>query len=89
MQITVNIPDDLAIQAQARGLSLERYLAALLAADLALGVATSPVKSEAIQVGTTLTDLENLLDQITRYSDKIRPLPEHAFTRESMYQDHD
>lgn len=34
MQITVEIPDSLALQAQARGLVLDRYLATLLARDL-------------------------------------------------------
>ena len=34
MQITVDIPDHLAAQAQARGLVLDDYLAALLARDL-------------------------------------------------------
>jgi hypothetical protein len=34
MQITVEIPDSLAFQAQARGLVLDRYIATLLARDL-------------------------------------------------------
>ncbi len=34
MQLTITIPDELAAQAQARGLALERYLPALLAEDL-------------------------------------------------------
>lgn len=35
MQITVTIPDELAAQARARGLVLDRYLPELLAEDLA------------------------------------------------------
>jgi len=35
MQITVTIPDELAAQAQARGLDLDSYLPELLAEDLA------------------------------------------------------
>ena len=35
MQVTITIPDELAAQAQARGLALDRHLPALLAEDLA------------------------------------------------------
>ncbi len=35
MQITVTIPDELAAQAQARGLVLDRYISELLAENLA------------------------------------------------------
>jgi len=48
MQITVNIPDELAAQAQARGLVLDSYLPELLAVDLATEVHVAlPALSEA------------------------------------------
>jgi len=50
MQITVTIPDELAAQAQARGLALDRYLPELLAEDLATEAESRPAHpvSEAI-----------------------------------------
>ena len=42
MQITVTIPDELAAQAQARGLALDRYLPELLAEDLATEAESRP-----------------------------------------------
>jgi hypothetical protein len=38
---------------------------------------------------SSLEDLEASLDALTRYSDKIPSLPIEAFSRESLYQDHD
>ncbi len=47
MQITVEIPDELAAQAQARGLRLDRYLPALLAEGLAVESQPAPVDEAA------------------------------------------
>jgi hypothetical protein len=46
MQITVTIPDELAAQAQARGLVLDSYLPELLAEDLAAVPATSETEDK-------------------------------------------
>ena len=49
MQITVTIPDELAAQAQARGLALDHYLLKLLAENLA-----SESESRSVIVGEIL-----------------------------------
>ncbi len=84
MQITVTIPDELAAQAQARGLVLDRRLPELLAEDLAAEAipATPPRRSSP-------RDMDAFFREMAQFSDKIPALPEEAFTRESFYQDHD
>ncbi len=47
MQITVTIPDELAAQARARGLALDRYLPELLAEDLATEAEIWPAPTTA------------------------------------------
>jgi hypothetical protein len=83
MQITVTIPDDLAAQVQSRGLTPESYVEGLIAEQ-------NSVPNNGIRARkSSLEDLEASLDALTRYSDKIPSLPIEAFSRESLYQDHD
>lgn len=80
MVVTVNIPDELAAQAKARGLSLEAYVQEILAQQLAPAQQTrQPRTQEEIRVW---------LDSLAQFSDKIPPLPE-TISREWLYQDHD
>lgn len=80
MVVTVNIPDELAKQAEARGLSLEAYVQEILAEQLARPVQTrQPRTQEEIRIW---------LDSLAQFSDKIPPLPE-TISREWLYQDHD
>jgi post-segregation antitoxin (ccd killing protein) len=80
MVVTVNIPDELAARAKARGLSLEAYVQEILAEQLARPVQTrQPRTHEEIRVW---------LDSLAQFSDKIPPLPE-TISREWLYQDHD
>ncbi|MGA3053907.1 MAG: hypothetical protein ABSD63_06850 [Candidatus Korobacteraceae bacterium] len=81
MVVTVNIPDELAAEAKARGLSLEALVQGILAQQLAvrLGEAGQPRTSEEIRAW---------LDSLAQFSDKIPPLPE-TLSREWIYQDHD
>ena len=80
MVVTVNIPDELAAQAKARGLSLEAYVQEILAQQLTLPQQTrQPRTQEEIRIW---------LDSLAQFSDKIPPLPE-AISREWLYQDHD
>jgi hypothetical protein len=82
MQITVDIPDELAAQAQARGLTPELYVRSLIDAAVHTGpLPLPPAKPKK--------DLEAFFRAMAANSDKIPKLPDEAFTRESFYQDHD
>lgn len=80
MVVTVNIPDELAAQAEARGLSPEAYVQEILAQQLAR-------PAEARQARTP-EEIRAWLDSLAQFSDKIPPLPE-TISREWIYQDHD
>ena len=82
MQVTVNIPDELAAQVQSRGLTPQVYVERLIAEQTA--TARRPVAQQL-----SPEEFESSLDELTRYSDKIPALPAEAFSRESLYQDHD
>jgi hypothetical protein len=80
MVVTVDIPDELAAAAKARGLSLEAYVVEILARQLAPPVeAQQPRAPEEIRAW---------LDSLAQFSEKIPPLPE-TISREWLYQDHD
>jgi hypothetical protein len=82
MQITIEIPDELAAQAQARGLSPEFYVrSSIFEAAHAAPVPIPPQEP--------IIDLETFLREMAAHSDKIPQLPDEAFTRESFYQEHD
>lgn len=81
MQVTVNIPDELAAQVQSRGLTPQSYVERLLAEQVSQEMAPVPKLS--------LEEFEASLDELTQYSDKIPLLPDAALSRESLYQDHD
>ena len=79
MEIKVKIPDELAAQAEARGLTIEHYVQGLLAQR-------APGLSNARRLRSS-EEVRAWLDSLTQFSDKIPQLPEEAFTRESFYQD--
>jgi len=83
MQITVTIPDDLAAQVVARGLTPEGYVEELIAERA--GVASQA----ASDTSARLADLEVFIAEMGAYSNKVPVLPDDALTRESFYQDHD
>ena len=80
MVVTVNIPDELAAAAKARGLSLEAYVQEILAEQLAR---TSPSRRPR-----TSQEIRAWLDSLAQFSEKIPPLPAHI-SREWLYQDRD
>ena len=82
MQITIEIPDELAAQAQARGLTPEFYVRSLIVE--AAHAAPVPIPPQEPKM-----DIETFLREMSAHSDKIPQLPDEAFTRESFYQDHD
>jgi Tfp pilus assembly protein PilN len=79
MEIKVQVPDELAAQAKARGLALEDYAQQLLAQR-------APGLSKVGRARSS-DEVRAWLDSLTQFSDKIPQLPEEAFTRESFYQD--
>ena len=80
MVVTVNIPDELAAAAEARGLSLEAFVQEILAQQLALPAETRQPR--------TPQEIRAWLDSLAQFSDKIPALPE-TISREWIYQDHD
>jgi post-segregation antitoxin (ccd killing protein) len=80
MEITIKIPDELAAQAQARGLDVEAYVEEILAQR----VGASPSASGQAR---TPEEIRAWLDSLAQFSDKIPPLPE-TISREWIYQDH-
>jgi len=98
MEIRVNVPEELATQAQARGVPLRDYIEELLAKQVIFVVMTKrredPVveKEKASQAegrkSRTPEQIRAWLDTLAQFSDKIPPLPE-AISREWIYQDHE
>jgi hypothetical protein len=81
MVIRVNVPEELAAQAQARGMPLEAYVEELLARQ----VAATSAEARRLQ---TPEQIRSWLDSLAQFSDKIPALPE-TISREWIYQDHD
>jgi len=80
LDIRPEVQAELARRAAARGRGIEAYAASLL--------------DEAVQIlaGTARLDqdrLENTLREMAQFSHKIPSRPDEAFTRASLYQDHD
>jgi len=69
MVIRVNVPEELAAQAQARGVPLEAYVEEILAER----VSASLAEGRRLQ---TPEQIRAWLDSLAQFSDKIPPLPE-------------
>jgi len=82
MQITVEIPDDLATQVRARGLTPEGYIRALV--EEAVRTA-----HQTLAPAEPKMDIETFIRGMASFSEKIPQLPDEAYTRESFYRDHD
>lgn len=84
MTITVDIAPEvqaeLARQAAAHGRAVEAYVASLL--EEAVRVPAGPSHM-------SMDRLESTIREIAEFSHKIPSLPDEAFTRESLYRDHD
>jgi len=81
MVIRVNVPEELAAQAQARGVPIETYVEEILAQQAAAA-------SAVVRRLQTPEQIRAWLDSLAQFSDKIPPLPE-TISREWIYQDHD
>jgi len=90
MEIKVKVPDELASQAQSRGVPVEAYVEELLAERARVAPAEEYVQGPLVP-GSRLRTPEQIrawLDSLTQFSDKIPPLPQ-TISREWIYQDHD
>jgi hypothetical protein len=81
MVIKVNVPEELASLARARGVSVEIYVEELLAQQMAR-------PSAEVQRPQTPEQIRGWLDSLAQFSDKIPALPE-TISREWIYLDHD
>jgi len=83
MSIIINIKPEaqaeLTRQAAAHGVQPEDYAAALLEDAVHTGAAKK----------LTPDQLDRTLQELAQYTHKIPLLPDEAFTREGLYQDHD
>jgi len=84
MTITINIKpevqEELGRRAAARGVDIGDYAATLLESATGLRVGTKAL---------TMSQLENTLRELAQLSHKTPLLPDEAFSRASLYQDHD
>jgi hypothetical protein len=78
VQITVDIPDEIVAEVEARGLTPESYVRGLIENAVA--------KPEG---AAGRRDMHAFFRAMAAHSEKIPQLPDEAFTRESFYQDHD
>jgi len=79
LELKPDIEANLAAQARARGIPLDAYLQGVIE-DLARPDADRPA---------SLQDLEATLDALAEMGRDLPHLPSSAFSRESIYQDHD
>jgi hypothetical protein len=79
LELKPDIEANLAARARARGIPLDAYLQAVIE-DLARPEAAPPA---------SLQDLEATLDALAEMGKDLPHLPSSAFSRESIYQDHD
>jgi hypothetical protein len=80
VDIKPEVQEELTRQAAARGVEVGVYAASLL--EGAAGVTAGPKTLSQSQ-------LENTLRELAQFSHKIPLLPDEAFSRESLYRDHD
>jgi hypothetical protein len=98
MEIRVNVPEELAMQARARGVPVKDYIEELLAEQVVSDPVGSSVEEPLIPKKTarpatgkqarTPEQIRAWLDALAQFSDRIPPLPE-TISREWIYQDHE
>lgn len=80
IEIKPEVQAELSRQAAARGVDVGSY-----AADLLGQAALFPVSSRPL----SKSQLAETLEELAQFSHKIPLLPDEAFSRESLYRDHD
>lgn len=79
LELNPEIEAALADQARAKGLSLDAYLKSLIEQHVQAHAANKP----------DVKRFQAALDRLAEMGKNLPHLPSSAFTRESMYQDHD
>ena len=82
MEITVNIPDEVAEKARALGMTPESYVEGLVHLE-------KPEETLTLSVEERVADMKRFIEELSAHSENIPVLPDYAFTRESFYNDHD
>ncbi|MFZ0708033.1 MAG: hypothetical protein WAM71_20705 [Candidatus Korobacteraceae bacterium] len=80
IDIKPEVQAELIRQAAAHGVDVGSYAASLLEEAALL-----PISSKAL----SQSQLDKTLQEFAQFSDKIPVLPDEAFSRESLYSDHD
>jgi hypothetical protein len=80
IDIKPEVQAELDRQAAARGVDIGAYAANLLEEAAQLSAGAKAISPE---------QLDKALQEITQFSHKIPLLPDEAFSRESLYRDHD
>ncbi len=80
IELAPEVEARLAVQAQAQGVDLPTYASVVLEQ-----AASRQISSRS----ASLSEFEAALDRLAARSDNIPLLPDEAFTRESLYRDHD
>jgi hypothetical protein len=84
MTITIDIKPEvkaaLSRRAAAQGIGLEPFAATLLEEAAQIGASSKTLDGD---------QLDRTLQELAQFSQKIPLLPDEAFSRESLYQDHD
>ena len=82
VQVTLTIPNELAAQANARGVPLEVYVQDLI--DQA-----TPKAPDSSTRRRTVGEFHAWLEEFTQYSGKMPLLSDEAISREVIYEDRD
>ena len=98
MEIRVNVPEELATQARARGVPVKDYIEELLAGQVELSSVETVTPKFPVENATPSPGADRKLrapeqvrvwlDTLAQFSDKIPPLPD-TISREWIYQDHE
>jgi hypothetical protein len=80
IHIKPEVETELTRQAAAHGVGLDAYAVTLLEEAAQTGAASKKLSPD---------QLDRTLQELAQFSHKIPVLPDEAFSRESLYQDHD
>jgi hypothetical protein len=80
INVTPDIETELTRQAAAHGVDLDAYAATLLEEAAHMGAASKKLSPD---------QLDRTLQELAQFTHKIPILPDEAFSRESLYRDHD
>ena len=86
IQLQPELEAQLASEARAKGLSLDGYVEKIVRARPVEDVEVQPTVMDR---EARIASLEQFFEEMAAHSDEIPILPIEAFSRESIYQDHD